>query len=68
MRLSGNKRRGRWNKRTGERNERGERGRERMREKKITWCTGGVSEVYSNPRITGEERRIGTRDWPNANC
>jgi len=36
------------------------------RENYMVYRSGSV--VYYNPRITGEERRIGTRDWLNANC
>ena len=46
--------------------ERERREREREREKRKLHRSS--SAVYSNPRITGEERRIGTRDWLNANC
>jgi len=62
--MSGNKRRGKWNKRMRKRKER-EREKER-RENYMVYRSGSV--VYYNPRITGEERRIGTRDWLNANC
>lgn len=41
--------------------------RERERGENYTVYRSG-SAVYSNSRITGEERRIGTRDWLNANC